>query len=120
MRKPRFLLDANISPETAIFMRSLGYEAKSLIEEDLGGLDDETVAKIVRKEKRVLITFDLDFGEMYYFSSKQKFSVVVLRLADQRVENVNYILEKFLTSRQGIFKNKILAVLSEAGVRIAR
>lgn len=44
-RKARFLLDANISPETAIFLRSLDFAAKSLIEEGLGGLEDAAVAK---------------------------------------------------------------------------
>jgi predicted nuclease of predicted toxin-antitoxin system len=103
MPKFRFLLDANLSPETAAYLRDFGFDAKSLIEEDLGFLEDAAVAALVRKERRTLVTFDLDFGEIYYFSSKKKFGVIVLRLDDQRVESVNEILRQFLLGRASLF-----------------
>lgn len=68
---------------------------KSLIEDGLGDIDDEEAANIARKEKRILITFDLDFGEMYYFALKKSFSAIILRLEDQRVERVNAMLARF-------------------------
>lgn len=121
MKQARLLLDANISPETAIFLRSLGFDAKSLLEAGLGDLDDLAVTERARKERRVLITFDLDFGELYYFSARRVFSVIVLRLDDQRVENVNVVLRAFLAKYGGLFvgTKKRLAVVSEADVRIA-
>lgn len=73
MKKLKFLLDANISSETAIFLRSLGFGVKSLIEEGLGTVGDQEVAAMAMKERRILITFDLDFGELYYFSSRKVF-----------------------------------------------
>lgn len=72
MKAVRFLLDANLSPETADFLRSLVFDVKSLIEEGLGDLDDEEVIKITRRENRILVTFDLDFAEVHYFSSTRK------------------------------------------------
>lgn len=72
MRRCRFLLDANISPETANFLRSHGFDVKSLLEDGLGDLDDDEVANIASKEKRILITFDLDFGEMQYFAQRTR------------------------------------------------
>lgn len=79
----KFLLDANISPETAVFLRSLGIDVKSLTAAGLGGLEDEAVMVLARKERRTLITFDLDFGELYYFSAGKNFGVIILRLEDQ-------------------------------------
>jgi len=116
----RFLLDANISPETAIFLRSLGFDTKSLIEKGLGGLEDAAVAAMAQKEKRILITFDLDFGELYYFSSYKYFRVIVLRLDDQRVASVNSVLKKFLEGHLDVFKKKgrLLAVISENDFRV--
>ena len=93
----KFLLDANLSPETADFLRRLFFDAKSLIEMGLGGLDDEEVIRLAREEGRAVITFDLDFGEIFYFSDpRQRGGAIVLRLEDQRVENVNAVLEAFL------------------------
>lgn len=121
MAKMRLLLDANISPETAIFLRSFGFDVKSLIEDGLGGIEDAAVAKIAQREKRLLITFDLDFGEMYYFALRKKFSVIVLRFEDQRVEAVNAVLKRFLETQHSVLisQKKKLVILTETEVRIA-
>lgn len=121
MEKVRLLLDANISPETAIVLRSFGFDVKSLIEEGLGGIEDAAVAKIAQREKRILITFDLDFGEMYYFASRKTFGVIVLRLDDQRVEMVNAILKQFFKNMipAAVRRKKRLIILTEAEIRIA-
>ncbi|MBI3305149.1 DUF5615 family PIN-like protein [Candidatus Parcubacteria bacterium] len=120
MKQTRLLLDANISPETAMFLRSLGFDVESLIEEGLGGLDDVAVVERARKTRRVLITFDLDFGELYYFSARRAFSIIILRLDDQRVENVNVALQKFFVKYRRLFggKKKRLAVVSDSDLRI--
>lgn len=120
MVKTRLLLDANISPETAIFLRSFSFNVKSLIEDGLGDIEDEEVAKIARKEKRTLVTFDLDFGEMYYFALRKKFSVIILRLEDQRVEAANAALKRFLETQHSVLisQKKKLVILTETEVRI--
>ncbi|MBI2591346.1 MAG: DUF5615 family PIN-like protein [Candidatus Brennerbacteria bacterium] len=121
MKKLKFLLDANLSPETAFFLRLFNFDVKSLIEEDLGGIKDEEVLKIAQKEKRIIITFDLDFGELYYFSSKRKTNILVLRLDDQRIEAVHSILGRFLKNQVKILKRRgsYLVILSETRVRIS-
>lgn len=121
MNNLRFLLDANLSPETAEYLRSLHYEVKSLIEDHQGDLPDEAVAEIARKEKLVVITFDLDFGEIYYFSTEKAFHVILLRLNDQRVEAVNQILQRFLVSFGHELLRKLhkLFIIDESSVRIA-
>ena len=75
---------------------------------------------MVRRERRILITFDLDFGELYYFSSQKVFGVIVLRLDDQRVEVANAVIEAFLRRYLKIFKKgrKYLVILGEGGARI--
>ncbi len=120
--KLKFLLDANISPETAVFLRSFGFDVKSLIEENLSGIDDAAVARIARRKQRIIITFDLDFGELYYFSSQKEFDVIVLRLDDQRVEMTNAVLMGFLKRHHHVFRKrqKSLVILSEHEVRIVR
>ncbi len=53
---PRFLLDANLSPETAEYLRSLGYQAESIQEQGLGNLTDEQIVqKAVNEEGYKLI-----------------------------------------------------------------
>ena len=86
----------------------------------MSDIDDAAVARKAAKEKRILITFDLDFGEMYYFSTQKGFSAIVLRLGDQRVEAVNTALERFLKVHKSILRQrkKQLVILTETEARI--
>lgn len=79
----RFLLDANLSPETAAFLASLGFDA-SVLDAPLGTppTDDEVMA-LASAEGRVVITFDLDFGEMFYARGGESAGIIVLRVRDQ-------------------------------------
>mgnify|MGYP001609597236 CR=1 FL=1 len=94
----KFLLDENISHETADFLKSMGYDAKSVAHFGLGGTLDEEIAKKAAATKRMLITLDLDFGEIFYFGTHQKLGVIVLRLKHQTVEKVNEALYQLLKS----------------------
>ena len=74
----KFLLDANISPETAEFLRTtLGLDAVALPREQLTLKDPEIVA-LAKVQGRVIVTFDLDFGELYH-------SLVVLQEERARI-----------------------------------
>ena len=95
---PKFLLDENLSQETANFLNALGCDAKIAAQFRLGGAGDQKVADKASETRRVLITLDLDFGEMYYFGTSRKLGVVILRLKDQTVESVNSALKKLLDS----------------------
>lgn len=99
----KFLLDANLSPETAAFLNKLGFNTKSITKEKLGYLDDEEIVEIAKKEDRIIVTFDLDFGEIYHEREIGKVGVIVLRLDNQTVENVNLVLRKFIDE----YKRKI-------------
>ncbi|GIW65035.1 MAG: hypothetical protein KatS3mg093_014 [Candidatus Parcubacteria bacterium] len=104
----KFLLDENISFKTAIFLRNLGFDVKSLTEENLRGLTDEEIIKIASKEKRTIITFDKDYSEVYYFLFNRKMSIWVLDLSNQTVENVNKFLNFFIKKHKLNPKSKKL------------
>jgi predicted nuclease of predicted toxin-antitoxin system len=60
----KFLADMGISPRTVTFLKSLGHDAVHLQEQGLGRLSDPLVLRKAREEGRVLLTHDLDFGEL--------------------------------------------------------
>jgi len=118
----RFLLNANISHETAKFLNLLGYDAKTVAAFNLENAEDIEIAKRAIKEKRILITLDLDFGEIYYFSIKEKFWVIVLKLRNQTVESVNktlgWLLKTKILEKKG-FQNTLM-IVEEGRVRVRR
>jgi len=61
----RFLADEDF-PRLAIYaLRNSGWDVTS-IAEDCAGVNDETIASICDGEKRILLTFDKDFGELLF------------------------------------------------------
>lgn len=115
----KFLLDANLSPNTAGCLRDLGFDVKSITGEKLGYLLDEGVVQMAKKEGRIIITFDLDFGEIYHEKEHGKIGIIVLRLNDQTPENTNFVLGQFLNKNISRLKlnTKSLIVIKESGIR---
>ena len=118
----RFLLNANISPETVDFLNSLGYDAKAVAQFNLQKAEDIEIAEKAVEENRILVTLDLDFGEIFYFSIKEKIWVIVLKLRDQTVESVNKNLEWLLGTKileKKEFQNTLM-IVEEGRVKIRR
>lgn len=116
----KLLLDANLSPKTREYLgKKFNFNVIDLITENKYGLTDEKIVKLAKKEKRVIITFDLDFGEIYYFSERGKIGIIVLRIQDQTVESVNKVLTKFFQKEaKNIDLEKSLVVIDENKIRI--
>jgi predicted nuclease of predicted toxin-antitoxin system len=87
----RFLADMGVSWRIVEWLRSQGYNAKHLREEGLGRLVDTDIFAKALLEQRVVLTFDLDFGEIAAFSKGQIVSVIVFRLRNTRT---SYVIER--------------------------
>lgn len=118
----KYLLDANLSPLTRQFLeRQFDLDVIDLASEGLSSLPDEDVVALAKRSDRVIITFDLDFGEMYYLREPGTFGVIILRLVNQTVEAVNGVLGNFFSQlADQIYIDFSLIVIDEDRVRIAR
>ena len=66
-------------------------------EEGLDRLLDPSILEKARREGRVLLTSDLDFGDLLAHSGAGLPSVVIFRLTNMRPESVNAHLDVLLT-----------------------
>lgn len=82
---PKFLLDENLSPRLAAWLRRLGYEAQAVREAGLKGKGDEEIIPWLQKNEYVLITSDLDFGEFFYWKEHGRFGTIVFRAKSQSI-----------------------------------
>jgi predicted nuclease of predicted toxin-antitoxin system len=73
----RFLADAGISPKTVEFLRLRGRDAVHVRELLLQRAADSELVDKARAESRILLTFDLDFGEMLALGILEQPSVVI-------------------------------------------
>ncbi len=116
----RFLLDANLSPETRRFLvHRFGFDVDDLPGRGKADLPDAAVAALAVQEHRVVITLERGFGEIYYRWEQGRFGVIVLRLADQTVESVNRTLEHlFVTEAPSIDLDRSLVIIEAERLRI--
>lgn len=116
----RFLLDANLSPITREFPEStFNLDVTDLLSLSLGYLTDLDVVELARREGRIIVTLDLDFGEIYHQRAGGDLGVIIVRLADQTVESVNRVLERFFrTEAASIPLDRSLVVVEAHRVRI--
>lgn len=115
-RKPKLLLDENIGVIVAESLRREGYDSVSIIETH-PGVPDQEVLGLARKERRILVTLDKDFGLLVYANPQKHAGVILLRLNDESprrvTETLLLILDQFGNQLAGRF-----AVASEGSIRI--
>jgi predicted nuclease of predicted toxin-antitoxin system len=114
----KFLADMGISPRTVTFLESLGLDAVHLQEQGLGRLSDPLILRKARERGRVLLTHDLDFGELMAASGAELPSVVIFRLHDMRPELVNVYREQILTVHGELLKQGLIVSVSERQIRL--
>lgn len=116
-----FLLDANLSPETAAFLRAtFGYDVVDLAGLGLAHLEDPDVVEYARRTNRVIVTFDHDIPERYFRELPGQFGVILLRLGVQTVASVNRVLGRFFAdpAYASIPLERSVVVIDEARVRV--
>ena len=116
----KFLCNMGISPKTVAFLRSQGHDAKRLLEEKLERLADSDILDKARAEQSIILTNDLDFGQLLAASRAELPSVVVFRLDDMSAANVNrYLLRIIEEYSQDLAAGAVLSV-DERVIRVRR
>lgn len=115
-----FLLDANLSPKTAAFLRET-FDLDVVHQRDVlpGSPSDEEVAAYAKREGRIILTFDLGFGERYAHQDRGQLGIVVLRLHNHRRLAVEQVLARFFaTDAPTINLETSLVIIEEHRVRV--
>jgi predicted nuclease of predicted toxin-antitoxin system len=114
----RFLANMGISPNTVRFLRNFGYEAVHLHEEGLDRLPDPDILRKARREGYVLLTSDLDFGELLAHSGEALPSVVIFRLSNMRPESVNQHLAEVIERFDTDLERGVIASVTDRRIRV--
>ncbi|MDZ7292078.1 MAG: DUF5615 family PIN-like protein [candidate division KSB1 bacterium] len=114
----KFLVDMGISPKSADFLRSLGYDAVHLLDQGLGRLPDPDILEKARMEGRVLLTHDLGFGELVAASGTQLPSVIIFRLNNMKPERVDQYLREIISKHQDALVQGVIMSVTEGKIRV--
>jgi predicted nuclease of predicted toxin-antitoxin system len=84
----RFLADMGVSLRVVEWLRSSGHDAIHLRDEGLQRLPNGEIFRKAIREERIVLTFDLDFGEIVAGSGGGSVSVILFRLRNTRADFV--------------------------------
>jgi len=116
----RFLADAGISPKTVELLKQLGHEATHVRTLGLQRAPDTQVIQRARSDGSIVLTFDLDFGDLLALGVLDKPSAIIFRLADERVDSVNRRLTTVLTERRGELESGALILVEDTRYRVRK
>lgn len=96
----KFKFDENLPSDLGALLRADGHDAHSVLDENLRGAADPSIAKVCQDEQRILITLDLDFAHIKNYPPQNYHGIVVLRLVRQDRDTVLAIIPRILTLLQ--------------------
>ncbi len=106
-----------LSPKTAKFLLSLGYDAIHLFEVSQITATDSEIIEMGKKQNRIILTMDLDFGTILAHTGASIPGVIIFRIRYATVDRVNFYLKKLLgTFTEGKIKNSVI-VIEETRIR---
>ena len=114
----RFLLDMGIPPLVARVLVEKGHEAHHLTETGLHRLPDDEILAKARRESSVVLTHDLDFGDLLASSGAFLPSVVIFRLSRMRPENVLLYLDRVLSTHLDALVEGAIISINERRMRV--
>src|SRR5690242_17654563 len=87
-----------VSMRVVEWLRPSGYDAIHLCDEGLQKLPNGEIFRKAVREKRIVLTFDLDFGEIVAGSGGGSVSVILFRLRNTRadfvIKRLNVVLKQ--------------------------
>ena len=111
-------LDENITAVAKSLFREFGHDCETVPDEDLTGTADPNLLDACRKEQRLLVTFDVGFGDVRAYPPAGHHGIIVLRLRDQQPQAVLDVLRRFLLATDIDELAGRLCVVTEDRVRI--
>lgn len=114
----RFLADMGVDIRVVQWLRQKGHDAKHLRDEGLHRIPNGEIFVKSISENRIIITFDLDFGEIVAFSKGRKVSVILFRLHNTRTPHLINRLATVLEDTTEALEEGAVVVVEESRHRV--
>jgi len=112
----KFFADENVESQIVEYLRLSGNDVVYITEISPGATDN-TVLELAKKEKRILITNDKDFGEIVFLQRKATAGIVLMRFDNEdssvKIASLKTLLNKYNKKMANHF-----VVIDEERIRI--
>ena len=107
-----------ISLSTVQFLREAGHDVVHLREEGLHQLPDSEILAKAYAEQRIVLTCDLDFGDLLAASGATLPSVILLRLKNYTPDYVNPRISEVITACEQLLQNGAIVIVQDTRYRV--
>lgn len=114
----RFLADMGVDVRVARWLVDQGHDATHLRDEGLQRMPNGEIFAKAIAEGRIVLTFDLDFGEIAALSGQKKASVILFRLHNPRTSHLIDRLRTVLAESSDALERGAVVTVEEARHRV--
>jgi predicted nuclease of predicted toxin-antitoxin system len=117
----KFLADMGVSMTVVQKLREAGYQAVHLREQGLQTLPDSAILEKAQREECIVLTFDLDFGDLLAAGNQSLPSVIIFRLQNPKPIAVALrLLTILIESREELLAGGAIITVEEGRYRLRR
>jgi len=114
----RFKLDECVDVRLTRLFEAAGHDAETVFSENVAGVSDRAIYDLCQKEKRTLVTQDMDFSNPFVFNPIPTEGIVVLRNPSQLLRNLGVLVQKAIAHLSVEKPAGHLWVVGKSGIRI--
>ncbi len=108
-----------VSYKVASWLNSIGHNAIHLSEESLHTMEDYQIVAKATEENRVILTADMDFGQILSFTKSSSVSVIQFRLFDLAPDNlISKLNIVFSSFSEQLDESHVIITIQENKIRI--
>ena len=116
----RLLLDMNMPAVIAEQLRAAGHDVVHVLDVGYGAVPDLDIFKHAAEENRIVVTFDLDFGEIAALAEHPGPGIILLRLRAIRRARLWERLSISITETESALKAGAIVLVEDIRIRIRR
>lgn len=114
-------LDENFPPAFTSVFEAGGIDASSVLKQKISGTDDDHLYHLCIKEKRIIVTFDLDFANIIRYPSDTTPGIIVCRVRQKiTLKDIKALCEKLVGILNSTDLENNLVIVDGNKLRIRR
>ena len=113
-------MDMGVSLTTVAYLRSQRHDVVHLRDEGLQRAEDAVILAKAQTEGRIVVTFDLDFGDLLAAARHRLPSAIIFRLRDQSPAVVNGRLQIIIEQQATVLTSGAIILVEAQRYRIRR